>query len=153
MRIRLVSTGVVHLAAHCANTPQMPDLSIITGYLPPELHIHGFGVYQVVASGSSNESADALERDGIKVTNPSSGTPVFGNNQLERPGLRQRLAVASVGDHYLTTVKAGVDFSHGVSIGARGDEITRERFFAKFRSDGRVDQCQQCREQDAGVGF
>jgi hypothetical protein len=76
---------------------------------PPTEHRSETGLDSVLITGkcSSNESADTLQRDEIQVTEPSSGTPAFGNNQLEGSGLRERLAVTSVGLQHLTVMEAG----------------------------------------------
>src|ERR1700689_907461 len=71
-------------------------------------------------SSLSGQSRNALQRDRNQVVDPAGGALVFGDDQLERSGFRERLALAAGGHQYAPAVNTGIGFRdgqhHGVSI-------------------------------------
>jgi hypothetical protein len=61
-------------------------------------------------SDAARESVGRLQRNRNEVVNPAGGPLVVGDDQLERSGFAEGLAVASVGHEYFASVKTGIGF-------------------------------------------
>src|SRR5580704_7197207 len=68
---------------------------------------------QKILQTAARESVGRLQRNRNEVMDPAVGALVVGDDQLERPGFAEGLAVASVGHEYFASVKTGIGFGDG----------------------------------------